>query len=811
MAGCAAVRRSAFKKGIDLPPCSQDSPDAAASLAERIARELRLAKAQVRTVVALLDAEATPAFIARYRKEATGGLDETAIFAIRDRAARLRALDRRREAILKSLRSLGKLDDALRIKIDAAESLAALEDLYLPYRPKRRTRAMAARERRLEPLARRIFEQGPLDPEAEAAAFVSADKGVASVDDALAGARDIMAEWMNEDADARAELRALFSEKAVMKSRVVEGMEEKGAKFRDYFDWSQPLATAPAHRVLAARRGAEQGVLTITVRPDEQEAIDLLTRRFVKDDGPAGEQVRQAAEDAYKRLLAPSLETEARRASKRRADEESVNVFAENLRALLMAPPLGQKAVIGIDPGLRTGCKVVCLDPQGKLLHHETLFPLEPRSEREAAADALKRMAEQFQIEAIAVGNGTGGRDAYAFCRSIEFGRPMIVEMVNESGASVYSASEAAREEFPDLDVTVRGAVSIGRRLMDPLAELVKIDPKSIGVGQYQHDVDQRLLKQRLEDVVMSCVNQVGVDVNTASEQLLSYVSGLGPALARRLVEYRDAHGSFRSRRELLNAPGMGPKTFEQAAGFLRIRGGENPLDASAVHPESYPIVEQMASDLGCTVAELMRDASLRRRIDLKRYVTEQVGEPTLTDILNELAAPGRDPRRKFEPFSFAEEVREFGDLKPGMRLPGVVTNVTDFGAFVDVGVHHDGLLHVSEVSDGYVRRASDVLKAGQRVTVTVVSVDMERRRVSLSMRAGAAGPGKPAGRGAGARGAARRKAASRTRGQSARSPRGARTRGPARESVGGRRPLRNNPFVEFFRNHPIGRRRGES
>jgi len=701
----------------------------------KISSELRLRARQVQAAAQLLDDGATVPFIARYRKEVTGGLDEVNIIAIRDRLERLRELDKRRESILKSLEDQGKLTDELKDKLVTAETVSELEDIYLPYRPKRRTRGMTAREKGLEPLAKKIFEQGDGNPLTQAAAFVHPEKGVAQVEDALTGARDIIAEWINEDANARAELRELFTKKSTIRSRVVKGKEKEGVKYKDYYEWEEPAAKAPSHRILAIRRGATEGVLTFRVMPEEDEAIAILVRRFVKDDGPASEQVRLAVKDSYKRLLSLSLETEIRLESKKRADGEAIKVFAENLRNLLLAPPFGQKAVLAVDPGYRTGCKIVCLDPQGKLMHTDTIFPLEPHHRTEESAETLKALVGSYNIEAIAVGNGTGGRETQEFCKSIDFNRRVAVLMVSESGASVYSASEAAREEFPDYDVTVRGAVSIGRRLTDPLAELVKIDPKAIGVGQYQHDVDQKALKTSLDDVVVSCVNAVGVEVNTASKQILSYVSGLSERLAGNLVAYRNENGAFRSRAELMKVSGMGPKTFEQAAGFLRIHGAKNPLDASAVHPESYPVVEAMANDLGCSVADLMRDHELRSRIKIDEYVTETIGIPTLVDIMNELAKPGRDPRERVELFDFAEGVNGISDLKAGMKLPGVVTNVTAFGAFVDVGVHQDGLVHISELADKFVRNPHEVVKVHQKVAVTVLDVDLQRNRISLSMR----------------------------------------------------------------------------
>ena len=701
----------------------------------KIASELNVRDEQVRATAQLLDDEATVPFIARYRKEVTGELDEVAIISIRDQLEYLRALDKRREAILKSLEDQGKLTDELKDKVLGAETLAVLEDIYLPYRPKRRTRGMIAKEKGLEPLAEKIFAQTEMDVEAEANLFVDPEKGVETASDALAGARDIIAEWINEDGDLRAELRELFAGKATIKSRVVKGKEEEGIKFKDYYEWEEPVTKAPSHRILAIRRGEDEEYLTFHILPDEEEALALVDRRFVKNDSPAAGQVRISARDSYKRLLSPSMETETRLQCKKRADEEAIKVFAENLRELLLAPPLGQKAVLGIDPGYRTGCKLVCLDPQGKLLHNETIFPTEPFHRKEEAARILKLLCETYRIEAIAVGNGTGGRETEAFCKSIDFSRPVTIVMVNESGASVYSASDVAREEFPDYDVTVRGAVSIGRRLMDPLSELVKIDPKSIGVGQYQHDVDQKALKTSLDDLVSSCVNAVGVEINTASKELLKYVSGFSERLAGNVIRYRNENGAFQSRKDLMKVSGMGPKTFEQAAGFLRIRGAVNPLDASAVHPESYGVVEAMARDLGCTVAELMSNADLRNKIKLQQYVTDTIGIPTLTDIMEELAKPGRDPRKHFELFSFTEGVNTITDLEIGMKLPGVVTNVTAFGAFVDIGVHQDGLVHLSEMADRFIKNPHDVVKANQKVTVSVLAVDEKRKRISLSMR----------------------------------------------------------------------------
>jgi len=701
----------------------------------KIARELSLTPKQVQATADLLNEGATVPFIARYRKEITGSLDEVAITTVRDRLNQLMELDKRREAILKSLEERGQLTDELKEKILSAKTMVVLEDIYLPYRPKRRTRATVAKEKGLEPLAQRLFVQDDMDPLAEAAAFVDPEKGVDSAEDALAGACDIIAEWVNEDQTARARMRDFYSSKAVFKSKVIPEKESEGIKYKDYFDWEEPVNTTPSHRILAMRRGENEGFLTLRVLPPEGEDLDILDGLFVKGEGPASQQVKMSVHDSYKRLLSPSMETEIRLATKKRADEEAIQVFVENLRQLLLASPLGQKNVLAIDPGFRTGCKVVCLDRQGKLLHTETIYPLQSEKSAADARSKIFEMCKRFSVEAIAVGNGTAGRETETFIRGLDLSKNIQLVMVNESGASVYSASEVAREEFPDQDVTVRGAVSIGRRLMDPLAELVKIDPKSIGVGQYQHDVDQGALKSSLDDVVVSCVNRVGVEVNTASKQLLTYVSGLGPQLAKGIVGYRNEHGPFQSREGLKQVSRLGPKAFEQAAGFLRIRDGENPLDRSAVHPESYPIVDTMARDLACSVLDLMRDEELRKRIDLKQYVSEKVGLPTLNDILSELSKPGRDPREQFETFRFAEGVEKIEDVKIGMKLPGIVTNITAFGVFVDIGVHQDGLVHVSQVSNRFVKNPAEVVKVHQKVLVTVLDVDLERRRISLSMK----------------------------------------------------------------------------
>ena len=693
---------------------------------------------QVRATAELLDGGATIPFIARYRKEITGSLDETAITTIRNRLNHLRELDARRESILKSLDERGQLTEELKHKIVQAETKAILEDIYLPYRPKRRTRATIAREKGLEPLAELIFSQDPtIDPKDEAKAFADESKGVESAEAALAGATDIIAEWVNEEQTARARIRELFSKKGSFGTKVVQGKETEGCKYEDYFDWQEPIATAPSHRILAMRRGAREGFLKLQVIAPEEQALRILEGLFVRGRSASSAQVKEAVLDSYRRLLSPSMETEILAATKQRADQEAIRVFAENLRQLLLAPPLGQRNVLAIDPGFRTGCKVVCLDRQGQLRHSDVIYP--HLSEKLAASDVSKItfLCEQYDVGAIAIGNGTASRETEAFIRNIKFSKDIPVILVNESGASVYSASKIAREEFPNEDVTVRGAVSIGRRLMDPLAELVKIDPKSIGVGQYQHDVDQSLLKQRLDDVVISCVNSVGVEVNTASKQLLRYVSGLGPQAAQNIIDYRSESGPFKSRQDLKKVPRLGAKAFEQAAGFLRIRDAINPLDSSAVHPESYHIVDAMAADVGCSVTDLMKDESLREKICLQSYVSDTVGLPTLNDIMQELAKPGRDPRKKFEIFSFAEGIKNIEDLEVGMRLPGIVTNITAFGVFVDIGVHHDGLVHISQLADRYVKDPADIVNLHQQITVAVLDVDIARKRISLSMKDG--------------------------------------------------------------------------
>ena len=701
-----------------------------------ISSEMGLNSSQVSAVAMLLTEGATVPFIARYRKEATESLDEVAVSTIRDRLNQLNEIDQRRETILKSLEQNGHLTQALREKITASESLAELEDIYLPYRPKRRTRATIAKQKGLEPLAEIIFAQtGLKDIEQVTADYVDVQKEVETVEAALGGARDIIAESVNENQEARAKLRELFIERAVFKSKAVDGMESAGAKFKDYFDWSEPAKTAPSHRILAMRRGEKNDILNLSLLPPEKDAIAILENLFVKGDGPDSQQVAAAVNDSYKRLLSRSMETETRLLTKKRADDGAIAIFTDNLRQLLMTAPLGAKRIMGIDPGYRTGCKVVCLDRQGKFLTHATIYPHASPAQVDAAKKILLNLFDQYKIEAIAVGNGTAGRETETFVKSICADKSIPVFLVNESGASIYSASQVAREEFPDLDLTIRGAISIARRLMDPLSELVKIDPKSIGVGQYQHDVDQTKLKAGLDDVVMSCVNAVGVDVNQASSQLLTYVSGLGPGLAKNIVIYRNTNGAFPNRAALKKVPRLGAKSFEQCAGFLRIKNGNHPLDGSAVHPERYALVNKMAKDIGCEVSNLIGNKEKIKQIKLDRYINTDLGLPTLNDIISELAKPGRDPRKTFEEFAFASDVEKIEDLKPGMRLPGLVTNVTAFGAFVDIGVHQDGLVHISQLSDHFVKDPHQIVKVQQKVNVTVIEVDITRNRISLSMK----------------------------------------------------------------------------
>jgi uncharacterized protein len=706
------------------------------SIINRITQNLGLRTQQVAATLQLLDEGATVPFLARYRKEVTGSLDEVQITQIRDQTSQLRELDKRKESVLKSIKEQGKLTDALRKQIEQADTMAQVEDLYLPYKPKRRTKATTAREKGLEPLAQQLFEQTNSDPEQLAQTYVNSEKEVNTVEEALQGARDIIAEWISEDQAARETLRKLFRREGIIKTKVLKGKESEGHKFRDYFDWEEPVAKVPSHRLLAMRRGEKEGFLSLSIAPPEEKALPLLERQFLKNNSASAQQVELALADAYKRLLRPSLETEIRLETKKQADAEAIQVFSENLRELLLASPLGEKNILALDPGFRTGCKLVCLDRQGQLLHHTTIYPNPPQNQQQEAAATLEQLCQKYRIEAIAIGNGTASRETEQFVSSqVKSASQIPVIVVNESGASIYSASEVAREEFPDKDVTVRGAVSIGRRLLDPLAELVKIDPKSIGVGQYQHDVDQNALKQGLEDTVVSCVNKVGVDVNTASQQLLSYVSGIGPVLAKNMVHYRNENGPFPDRKSVKNVARLGDKVFEQAAGFLRIRGAKNPLDNSAVHPERYGLVQQMAKDLDSQLEDLLGQSDLRKKIDIQKYTSDDVGLPTLLDILEELDKPGRDPRESFELFQFQEGVNSMEDLKVGMKLPGIVTNVTNFGAFVDIGVHQDGLVHISHLADHFVKDPTQVVKVQQKVQVTVLEVDIPRKRIALSMK----------------------------------------------------------------------------
>ena len=701
-----------------------------------IADALKLPVHRVESTLKLLQGGATIPFISRYRKEATGGLNEVQISEISSRYEKLLELSKRKETIQSTIESLGKLTDDLRRRIDGCWDTTELEDIYLPYKPKRKTRAEAARQKGLEPLAAWLMLQRGNALDAYVKNFVKGE--VKNEEDALKGARDIIAEQVNEDEQARNQIRHQFSRQAVISAKVVKGKEtdEAAAKYRDYFDFSEPLKRCSSHRLLAIRRGEAEGILKVSITPsDETECTDRLERRFVRGNNECSRQVCEAVNDAYKRLLKPAIETEFAALSKEKADDEAIRVFAGNLRQLLLAPPLGQKRVLGIDPGFRTGCKVVCLDAQGTLLHNEAIYPHPPKSEYQLAGRKLVKLVEQYRIEAIAIGNGTASRETEQFVTSQRFDREIQVFVVSEDGASIYSASKTARDEFPDYDVTVRGAVSIGRRLMDPLAELVKIDAKSIGVGQYQHDVDQTKLKEALDQTVESCVNLVGVNVNTASSHLLTYVSGLGPVLAKNIVDYRTANGPFRSRRELLKVPRMGAKAFEQCAGFLRIPHAENPLDNSAVHPESYPIVERMAADLHCSVSDLIANRELRSRISPEKYVTDTVGLPTLTDILQELEKPGRDPRQKIQVFEFDKNVRTIDDVQEGMELPGIVTNITNFGCFVDLGIKEKGLIHVSQLADRFVSDPTTVVSIHQHVRVRVIGVDRERKRIALTMK----------------------------------------------------------------------------
>lgn len=700
---------------------------------ELISASLSLKSWQVKNTIQLLDQDATVPFISRYRKEATGMLDEVQVLAIKEQYSKLKEVVKRRESIINSIEEQGKLTAELKATLENTWTLTELEDLYLPYKQKRKTKASIAREKGLEPLAEAIFKQQVKDVQLLAEKYLN-DK-VENVEEALQGARDIIAEQINEDMKARESIRRLFDRDAVITSKMVKGKEEEGIKYKDYFDFSEPLKRCPSHRLLAIRRGEEEGFLKVSIEPDQDKAFEILQKQFIKARNECAGLVNEALEDSYKRLLGPSIETEFKGISKDKADEEAIKVFAENLRQLLLSSPLGKKNVLAIDPGFRTGCKVVCLDTQGNLLHNETVYPHPPQSETVQASKKITNLVNIYKIDAIAIGNGTASRETEHFINKVRFEREIQVYVVSEAGASIYSASPIAREEFPEYDVTVRGAVSIGRRLMDPLAELVKIDPKSIGVGQYQHDVDQGKLKESLDNVVESCVNLVGVNLNTASKHLLTYVSGLGPTLAKNIVDYRLKNGAFKARKDLLKVPRLGDKAFEQCAGFLRIPGAENPLDNSAVHPESYSLVQQMAEDMQATVQDLLQNESLRQKIDIKKYVNSKVGLPTLNDIMQELAKPGRDPRAAIKVFEFSNEVHSISDVKPGMILPGIVTNITNFGAFVDIGVKQDGLVHISHLADKFISNPADVVKLHQHVTVKVLEVDVPRKRIQLSMK----------------------------------------------------------------------------
>ena len=698
-----------------------------------ISKALGIPARQVEKTMGLLDEGATIPFISRYRKEVTGGLDEVQIGDINDHYGKLKEVSKRKETILASIDEQAKLTPELKKRIETSWDSTELEDIYLPYKPKRQTKAEIARKKGLEPLATLLMLQTAQDSTKAASPYVKGE--VKDVREALQGARDIIAEWVNEDEQARNAVRNSFSRTAVISSKVVKGKEEEGSKYRDYFDFSEPLNRCSSHRLLALRRGEAEGFLRVSISPDVEGCIERLNRRFVKGRSDASAQVEEAVGDSFKRLLKPSIETEFANLSKMKADEEAIRVFSENLRQLLLSPPLGQKRVLGVDPGYRTGCKVVCLDAQGNLVHNEAIYPHPPQNEKGKAASKVAQLVSTYAIDAIAIGNGTASRETEQFITGIRYDRKVQVFVVSENGASVYSASKIAREEFPEYDVTVRGAVSIGRRLMDPLAELVKIDPKSIGVGQYQHDVEQGALKKSLDQTVESCVNLVGVDVNTASKHLLTYISGLGPTLAQNIVNYRAEHGPFASRRELLKVPRMGEKAFEQSAGFLRITSGKNPLDNSAVHPESYSIVEQMAKDLNCTVSELIANKELKKKLNLQKYVSATIGMPTLTDIMEELDKPGRDPRQTIKVFEFDPNVKKLEDLKEGMVLPGIVTNITAFGCFVDVGIKENGLVHISEMADRFITDPTQVVSMHQHVQVRVQSVDLVRKRVQLSMK----------------------------------------------------------------------------
>lgn len=698
-----------------------------------ISKNLNLENWKVSHTLELLSEGATIPFISRYRKEVTGGLDEIQIHEIQNLYDKFLELDKRRETVLRTISEQGALTDELRQQIEMAVTMTELEDLYLPYRPKKKTRASVAKEHGLEPMAKLIMQQKDFDVEKKAEEFIS--KKVPEIDDVLKGARDIIAEWINENKYARQQVRRLFYNQSVISSHIIKSKEADGIKYKDYFEFEERFNKCPSHRIMALFRGEEEGFLKVRIGPDDDEAITILDKIFIKGNNDVSKHVAAAVKDSYKRLIFPAIESEFRQMGKERADEEAIRVFMDNLRQLLLAPPLGQKRILAIDPGYRTGCKIVCLDSEGKLLHNETIYPNPPHNDKILATKKMKSLVAMYQIEAIAIGNGTASRETESFIRRVKFDRDIGVYVVNESGASIYSASPAAREEFPDYDVTVRGAVSIGRRLMDPLAELVRIDPKSIGVGQYQHDVDQAKLKSSLDRVVESCVNLVGVNLNTASKHLLTYVSGLGPQLASNIIEYRNKFGAFHSRKELMKVSRLGEKAFEQSAGFLRIAGAENPLDNSAVHPESYHLVEQMSRDLKCSVADLIKNQHIREQIRIEKYVSEKAGLPTLRDIMAELEKPGRDPRKEIKVFEFAQDIHTIEDLTPGMVVPGIVTNITNFGAFVDIGVKQDGLVHISQLADRYVSNPSEVVIIHQHVKVKIISVDIERKRIQLSMK----------------------------------------------------------------------------
>jgi len=700
-----------------------------------ISKELNITEVQTENTIVLLESGATIPFISRYRKELTGSLDEVQIAHIRNRLDQLKELDKRKESILASIKEQEKLTPELEQQINEALTLSELEDIYLPYKPKKKTRATEAKAKGLEPLALLIMAQNNIDIEKEAQKYVSAEKKVNNIQDALSGARDIIAEQINEDSNLRGKMRNFFNREAHIISKVAKGKTADARKYEDYFDFKELFSKAPSHRVMAILRGERENLLKVTIEPDEENALEIIYRYVLKGNHAASQQVKLAATDSYKRLLCPSMVNEFKQLAKEKADIKAAEYFADNLRQLLLAPPLGEKNVLALDPGFRTGCKLVCLDKQGNLLHNETIYPHPPESKVKEAVKKIQYLVNAYKIDAIAIGNGTAGRETERFIKSIRFEKDILAIMVNESGASIYSASAVAREEFPEYDVTVRGAASIGRRLMDPLAELVKIDPKSIGVGQYQHDVDQNLIQKKLEDVVVHCVNAVGVEVNTASKQLLTYVSGLGPVLAQNIVEYRKENGPFKSRHELKKIKRFGDKAFEQAAGFLRIRNAKNPLDNSAIHPESYPIVEKMAKTLNCSTVDLIKSEDIRKNINIKEYVTPTIGLPTLEDIVKELTKPGLDPRSKFDFFEFNNDVHAVKDLKVGMVLPGIVTNITAFGAFVDIGVHQDGLVHISQLANKFVSNPNDVVKLNQKVMVKVLTIDTERNRISLTMK----------------------------------------------------------------------------